>query len=191
MGGRRLEIVEYREKWIGAAVYRSPSQSFLEDPEPLIREAQRMGVSLSLFAADPVISLRQIIAAAISSLAAFRSGSNVARNLGIEVLLRISCDTQIDRALKTIGVNKDTKEVGICIISNSRDDLVRIEELASHIIDGVEVGEEELASPERIERAVRFYDISDRELASIQAKNPREAVLSLVFERIATLDIWR
>ncbi|MCS7126476.1 MAG: KEOPS complex subunit Cgi121 [Aigarchaeota archaeon] len=186
-----MEIIQYQDKWIGAAVYRSVKKEFLKDATRPLNELCSEKVIMNIFKSDPVISLKQIHAAAISSLLAFKSKSNIAKNLGIEILLRISSETQIERALKKLGIDESAEEAGVCIISEDYNELEEARGMLSLRIGGVELSEEDLHDNNRVVRALEFYSIKDEDLKVIQAKNLYEAALFLILEKIATLDLYR
>ncbi|MEN2975325.1 MAG: KEOPS complex subunit Cgi121 [Candidatus Caldarchaeales archaeon] len=186
-----MEITKYHDKWIGAAVYRSPMKNLLRDPARLVSELSSDQVLVNIFKANSIVSLKQIHIAAISALAAFKSKSNIARNLNIEILLRISSETQIDKALKKIGVDEETDEVGVCIIAGDKVEIDKVGRILSSRIGGIELSGEDLYEHERITRALEFYNIDREELQLIQAKDLYEAALLLIIEKIATLDVER
>ena len=53
------------------------------------------------------------------------------------------------------------------------------------------MSDEELRAEDRLEKAVEFYGISEAEIESVQATSKADAILLLILEHIATLDLKR
>lgn len=188
---RVLDRTSYHGYYVAVGVYRLLDKDGIEDFEKIINELSGDDVIIELFNSEFLISLKQIIFAAISAVNAFFSESNIARSLGIEILLRLSSETQIDKAIKKIGVNKDVDEVGVCIVSRNIDRLEETTRILLQRINAVELPEESLHSIDRVRKAIEFYNITQEEVESVQARDFYEATLLLVLEKIATVDIER
>jgi len=188
-----VKIVGIGDRWIAAGVNRSPSVRLLENP---MQELERLrsgasGLVVQIFDATPVISVRQIHAAAVAAYLAFKAGTNISRKFEIEFLLRLAADTQIERVIKRLGVKPDSREVGFCIIGEDEKVVSRIANYALQIIGGSEMSDEELRVEKRLEKAVEFYGISEAEIRAVQAPSKADAILLLILEHIATLDLKR
>jgi len=186
-----LEKINYRDYFISSGVYSLLNKDVLADIERLLNELSKDTAVVEIFKSDFIISLKQIYFAVISAINAFDSKTNIARNLGIEILLRLSSETQIDRAIQKIGVKRDLNEIGICIVARSINELVELSNKLLEQINGVELAEESLHSLDRVNKALEFYNIRQEEIESIQSRDLYEAALFLVLERIATVDIER
>lgn len=190
-GGGEAELAEFEGKWVAAAIYRNPVKEAVRDPTGLLERAGAGGRAvLQVFDAGTVISHIQVHAAAVAAELAFRAGSNVARSLGMEVLVRLAADTQIGRALRKVGVREESGEVGVCAIAESREEAEKAAEELARLLRGVRMSEEELRAMERVERALRFYGISS-EVEVVQASSRWEAALLLILERISSTDLER
>jgi len=186
-----METINYKGYFISIGVYSLPSKDISIDIERLLNELSKNTAVVEIFRSDFIISLKQIYFAAISAINAFNSKTNIARSLGIEILLRLSSETQINQAIKKVGVNRDLNEVGVCIVAKNVNELVELSNKLLQEINGVELTEESLHSLERVYKALEFYNIKQEEIESIQARDLYEAALFLVLERIATVDIER
>lgn len=187
-------LTSFGDLWIAAAVYRNPRRAVLADPEAVLKKVRELSGENSvvqLFDADPIISLRQIHAAVAAAYLAFSAGTNIARRIEIEVLLRLAADTQIGRALQRIGVREDSKELGATVMTKDRDEALRILGRVASLVGGEEVSEEALGDEHKIGEALKFYNIEAEEVETVQAESRREAVLLLVLERMAMLDVER
>ena len=186
-----METIQYDGLFISAAVYNVGNREILKNIDKLLKDLKASNCLVVIFQASQVISLKQILFAAISAILAFKSGTNIARKLDVEILVRLSCENQIDEAIKKISVDRETKDVGICILSRSEEELQEFSGKLTELIDGLEFNDEDLRTIDRINAAKNFYKITDEEINSVQAGDLYEAVLLLILERIATVDIRR
>lgn len=186
-------VLRIGDEWVSASVLRGPRPEALRDPQRLL-ESLRKAVGRSIvqvFDAGCVVSVRQIHAAAAAAYLAFRAGTNISRKFELELLLRLAADTQIGRVLERLAVKPGTREVGYCVAAESGERALECSRAAERIIGGSAMSEEELRRDERLRRAMKFYGISEEEVEAVQATDRAEAVLILVLERIATLDLKR
>lgn len=186
-----METIQYDDVFISVTVYYVHDRGKLENIDRLLSELRTSNCIVSIFRGDLVISLKQILLAAISAIIAFKSKTNIARKLDIEILLRLSSETQIDEAIKKIGITREVTDIGICVLSRSKDELRNFLGKLTRLIGGSELSEEDLRTIDRIDRAVKFYNINEDEINAIQAGEMWKAVLLLILERIATVDVRR
>jgi len=186
-------MISFSDKWVMASVHKNVRRGIFVKPEKIVESLRKLSenASVQIFDASCVISVKQIHAAAVATHLAFKAGSNISKKFEIEFLLRLAADTQIGRVLDKIGVKPETREVGFCVISNDKSITLRTSRDVMHLIGGEPMSEEELKSEERLNKAMEFYDITEKELESVQASSKAEAVLLLILERIATLDLKR
>ncbi len=186
-----METIQYDGLFISAAVYNVDNREILENIDKLLNDLKTSNCLVVIFRASHVISLKQILFAAVSAILAFKSKTNIARKLDVEILVRLSSESQIDEAIKKISMDRETKDAGICVLSRSKEELQEFSKKLTEIIDGLEFNEEDLHTIDRINAAKNFYNITDEEINSVQARELHEAVLLLILERIATIDIRR
>jgi len=188
-----LSLTSFGDRWVMAGVCRGVRVGVLRNPLKVLEDLKALGKGFTaqIFDAEPIISLRQIHAAAVAAYLSFKAGVNISKRLEIEFLLRLAADTQIDRALERIGVKPDSREVGFCIFADSRERAVEVGKAAVRVLGGETLTDAELGVEDRVRSALRFYGIDESELESVQADSRLQAALLLILERIATLDIKR
>ena len=188
-----MSLTSFGDRWVMAGVCRGIREEVLRDPLKVLEDLKALGrgFTAQIFDAQPIISLRQIHAAAVAAYLSFKAGVNISKRLEIEFLLRLAADTQIDRALERIGVKPDSREVGFCIFADSRERAVEVGKAAVRVLGGETLTDAELGVEDRVRSALRFYGIDESELGNVQADSRLQAAFLLILERIATLDIKR
>ncbi|MCF8885234.1 MAG: KEOPS complex subunit Cgi121 [Nitrososphaerota archaeon] len=185
-----MEISKFKDIFTAAGVYRNVSRESLRKLLETALKQSKDTDYMIIFRSDFLISLKQVHVAAVSSVLAFRSNKNIARNLAIEFMLRLSADTQINRVLEKVMVRDDLREIGVLIISSNLDRLQKLMVEVGSIVDGEEMHEEDLHLEERLRRAVEFYGLTDY-MKSIQTRDLYESVLLSILEKITTIDVER
>jgi len=188
-----MSVISFSGRWVAASVRKNPRREFLEDPVKFLerlRAANKQAV-IQVFDARSVVSVKQIHAMAVATHLAFKAGTNISKKFEIELLLRLAADTQIERALKRLGVSSKTKEVGCCVITDDKPLALKVSRDLLTLVGGDEMREDELREERRMRAAMKFYGITEKEVESVQSRTRAEAVLILILERIATLDLKR
>lgn len=188
-----MSVTHFGDKWVMAGVCRRVRGEVLRDPIKILEDLKALGEDFSaqIFDAEPIISLRQIHAAAVAAYLSFKAGVNISKKLEIEFLLRLAADTQIGRALERVGVKLDSREVGFCILADNREKAIEVGKAMFRVLGGEVLKESELGAEDRVRNALRFYGIDESELENVQADSWLQAALLLILERIATLDVKR
>ena len=171
--------------WISA--FNSGSQ----EPEKLFRVIGERcpKVSIQLVDLGMVPGLRYLELATVNAIKSFHSKQPIAKTLSMELLLYISAEKQIARALKRVGVTTETRRVAGVAVGSSRD----VSEAARFL--SVTLGQDsddrllDEWSRQRIENVRSGFDIGDKELEAIIQPNETEtmAVERLAVERSAML----
>ncbi|MCS7132380.1 MAG: KEOPS complex subunit Cgi121 [Nitrososphaeria archaeon] len=176
-----------------AAVHKNVRKNILSDPIQAIESVKNLSrdAIAQLFDGRCVISVKQIHAAAVAAHLAFKAKSNISKKFDIEFLLRLAADTQISRALEKMGITAETREIGYCVISENKNRALKVSSDIVRLVGGEPMEEVELRKDERLFEAMRFYNITEMEIEAAQAPSKADAVLLLILERIATLDLKR
>ena len=173
------------------SVWISAFNSRPKDPEELFRIASEKcpTVSVQLVDLDMVPGQRYLQLATVNAVKSFHSKQPIAKTLSMELLLYISAEKQIVRALKRVGVTTETRRVVGVAVGPSPD----ISE-AAHFLSVMlgQDGDDRLLdewSRQRIESVRSGFDIGDKELEAIIHPNETEAmaVERLAVERSAML----
>ncbi len=80
------------------------------------------GESYQLFDASKVAGVKHLYYAAANAEYALSHNLNISNNLNIETLLYASCENQIYKAIKTLGVSPNTTETAVALFSEEKND---------------------------------------------------------------------
>ena len=163
-----------------------------QTPEDIFRMATERypDVSVQLVDLDKVPGQRYLKLATVNAARSFYSKQPIAKTLAMELLLYISAEKQIVRALKRIGITAETRRIGAVALGANREHV----SAAANFL-AVTLGQENRDqfldewSRRRIENVRSSYDIGERELKAVIQENEAEhvAIERLAVERSAML----
>ncbi len=138
---------------------------------------------------DRIAGRKHLYFAVLNALHAFQRSTNISRTLAMEFLLYASAQKQILEAIKTMGVDKDTKNVVIIAIGKSEHSLMEfIERLTSVIRPKSDDTLLDRWSDDKAESLLLTFKISEKELQAMAGKRPqKETIQELIVERVALL----
>lgn len=150
---------------------------------------RNQGKVFQLFNADMVAGERHLYYAAVNAVGAQSEGYAISRNLEVETILYASCQDQISKALRLMGVNHDTRRVAVLVFS---DDVNEAKTFAEKIANNI--GEQDDGvldiSPEKYESLKKAFGISEETIKTVGSE-PYDALTSLIIEKGALMPILR
>lgn len=130
------------------------------------------GEIIQLLNADSIVSKNQIIHGVNQAFLAFSRGENLAKDLSVEVVLRISAQRQISKAFKILGLHEG--EMNLCVVLiNSKD--------YSQVLSSIFAPYEKSFVPD-FNHLVKIYKISDVELQNMSLED-------IIIDRITKLAV--
>lgn len=147
------------------------------------------GVVMQVFDCQNVVSLRQVEVAVLNALAAMRSGRNIARDLGVELLVRLSTRREIDEAIRTMGISSNTRHLGVTLVATKDGALEKARPLVIEAVGGREIPEIPPHSDEELSELTKLYGVSDTKLRTVKSRSREEALEFAVLERMALMDV--
>ncbi len=148
------------------------------------------GLIVQIFDAESIAGWQHVYYAVVNAMAAFRTGSNITRSLPIEILLYVSAQDQIDRALQVVGIEDATLKICLVVVADSEDEVINFQERFQRRYsfqreDSV-LG---IQDEGKIGRLIEAFSISDLEIEAASRGKPsrEEALRGLVIERGALL----
>ena len=147
-------------------------------------------VSVQLVDLDRVPGQRYLKLATVNAEKSFHSKQPIAKSLAMELLLYISAEKQIVRALKHVGITAETRRIAAVAVSADHDQVLAVANFLSEALG--QTSEDALLddwSPLRDQNVRSGFDIGRKEIDAIIQKNETEstAVERLAVERSAML----
>ncbi|MEM2082953.1 MAG: KEOPS complex subunit Cgi121 [Nitrososphaerota archaeon] len=163
----------------------------IEDAEKILEEFKKVtSFQFQIFDAKALISPLQVEAAFINALLSIQAKKNIARNLALEILLKIAAEVQISNAIKKIGIKNGLEYLGIYLIGSSIKDIEKdikkiIEKINGKLIDWKEI------SKNNMKDILKKYNIEEIEINSICQDKLLKPEEYLILEKVATSDLYR
>jgi len=92
--------------------------------------------SYQIFDAKAIGGIEHLYFAAVNALKAFNQGLNISKTFSLELLLYVSGQRQISKAIEMVGVKNDTKEIALVIIVQDKEIASKANVSLSKIIGG-------------------------------------------------------
>jgi tRNA threonylcarbamoyladenosine modification (KEOPS) complex Cgi121 subunit len=155
---------------------------------------ERMGEAVApalfqVFDADRVAGWEHLFFAAVNAVKAHETGAAISRSLAIEVLLYVSCQDQISRALDLVGMTPSTERVALLVLADGMEVAERAFGRASVALGG----EDDSVLGLDAEKCVLIketFGVSDSELGTVGGSE-LYALTRLLVEKGALLPLRR
>jgi tRNA threonylcarbamoyladenosine modification (KEOPS) complex Cgi121 subunit len=147
-------------------------------------------VDYQIFDLDKIPGSRYIIHAVVNAWKSFNSKRPISHTLGMEMLLYVAANKQINEAIEQVGVSENTHRLAAVALGNSEREITRAAELTAEIL-GVK-GKDSLLdewNKNRTGTVRHVFSIKPKELRATKRNNEKEwqAVERLAIERSAML----
>jgi len=145
---------------------------------------------VQLFDGERIAGREHLEIAAINALHAFKNGLNVSRTLAMETLLYASAQRQIEVAIRSLGVDRESRTVGIVAFSETKDEAEKFEAEVSKLVQAsLDDSLLDDWSDEKTRAIIALYEIKSAEVEAIRTseQDVRNAVGKAVVERVALL----
>jgi tRNA threonylcarbamoyladenosine modification (KEOPS) complex Cgi121 subunit len=180
--------VEGFNKYVAIAGFRNVKikdvNSFLECVRGEVQEP-----CIQFFDAKLIAGQQHLHFAAVNALKAFEEKLNISSSLTIEVLLYVSAQRQIRKAVDMLGINPHSSQVAVLVIAETKREADVALEAVSKLISGErDDGVLELTD-EKFKGIKKLFGVSDLEIDAKLRKEglEREALVDLVIEHVALL----
>lgn len=170
------------------------TKASITDPEQTLRQLRNISgeSQVQLVKADLIGGPEHLQFAARNALHSFSGTRRRSKSLAVELLLYISCQRQIAKAIKLLGVDSRDSRIALVALSDSKDAIVELGRQANSVIGG-ERDESliEIGSKRKLDLLQSSYGVTSREIeATRSAGEADSSVLKrLIIERSALLDI--
>ncbi|HDD36033.1 MAG: hypothetical protein J7K36_05915 [Archaeoglobaceae archaeon] len=137
---------------------------------------EKLGECKAVFInSEYVLDLETIKFAVKKALKSWKKGENIAKTLPIEILLYVAARRQINEALE-IGIKQGFNRVVVILLDNCLE-----------LLKSLGFVEKKFIPKPNIEKILKFYNISERELEVVGIKK----LPMLIRERIVLFDIFK
>jgi len=163
----------------------------ITDKDDLINTIQRSVKNgcLQFFNAASIAGWEHLFFAALNALQAFDSNINISNSLAIETLLFASAQRQIKKAVELLGINLESSQVAVLVITKTKQQVEEIIETVSELISGERDDSVIELTNEKFEAIKSLFCISEVEFGSevTNLRSERKALVDSVIEHIALL----
>ena len=146
----------------------------------------------TLFKAESAVSMEHAWHGIGSAVLAFENKSMILKDLGLEILLRLSGQRQVKLALDTFGLDEKTTIIGVAVVSKSKPELnKKILELKKEI-EFKEINSEIFFRQnwkKNSGKIKKSFGITKLEISALEELDEQKAVEALAIERTALLDL--
>ena len=170
------------------------TKASIPDPEQTLRQLRSISseAQVQLVKADMIGGPEHLQFAARNALHSFSGPQRRSKSLAVELLLYISCQRQIARAIKLLGVDSKDSRVALVALSGSKDAILELDRQANSVIGG-ERDESliEIVSKQKMRVLERSYGVTSREIEATRSVGEADSSVlkRLIVERSALLDL--
>lgn len=151
---------------------------------------QTQDLTVQVFDADSVAGWQHVYYAIVNAINAFHTKTNITRDLSMEILLYVSGQDQISKALQLAGISDATKRICLVILARSENEAITFQEQfqkrfeLSRKDSALEVEDEG-----KLRHLMELFSVNEKEMESeIDGGLSREEALKgLIIERGALL----
>ena len=146
---------------------------------------------IQLFDATSVAGSTHLLFATINALKAFKQGRGIAQSLDVEVLLYVSAQRQISKAIRRTGLQTDGTEVAAVLIADDDRGLAEAEQRLMAFMPGKRDDSVLDVSENKRKRLMELYGVTELELQAVSDSSMEDVLPWLIVERCALLDVRR
>ncbi len=169
------------------------SNAKIVDPEKTLRQLRSASdrAQVQLLKANLIAGPEHLRFAARNALYSFGRKRPRSKSLAVEFLLYISCQRQISKAIRLLGVEPADRQVVLVALSESKEAFHELERVSKLLLGEPDDSLVEIGSKRKLAEIQRSYGVSKREMeaARFEGENDSEVLKRLIVERSALLDV--
>ena len=169
------------------------SKARITDPEKTLRKLRSVNdvVQVQLVKAGLVAGPEHLRFAARNALHSFTGKSPRSKSLAVEYLLFVSCQRQISKAIKLLGVASSDRNVVLIGLSDSKDALRDLETLSSSVLGEPDNSVVEIGSKAKFNEIQKSYGVTAKEIEAVrmEGESDNSALKRLIIEQSALLTV--
>ncbi len=178
------EFGEY-QKFVAATGYRNINY---EQVEAYLKNSRRQARQIQFFDADLIASPQHLYFAALNTLQAFKSQTNISKSLAMETMLYAAAKNQIQKAIELLGIKANTTNMAVIVFGDNQSEVqAAIRDVSISIDRKPDEAILEIAT-DKMRKLKSAYSITELELQTTAKKEDTvNAVVDLVVERMSLL----
>jgi tRNA threonylcarbamoyladenosine modification (KEOPS) complex Cgi121 subunit len=166
----------------------------IRDPEHTLRQLRSINnrVEIQLLKADLLAGPEHLQLAARNAIHSFKGKGRRSKSLAMELLLYISSQRQIAKAIRVLGVEPEDSRIALVALADSKDAIEELDRSAELIVAGQRDDNLiEIESKQKMDILQRSFVITEKEMDAARFEGePDPSVLKrLIVERSALLDL--
>jgi len=170
------------------------AKASIADPEHILRQLRSINkqAEVQLVKADLIAGPEHLQFAARNAIYSFNGKRRRSKSLAMELLLYVSCQRQIAKAIRLLGVDSKDSRIALVALSDSKEAMQELDRRARLIVDGEEDDNLiEIGSKQKMAQLQRSYGVTSKEMEATRFERETDSSLlqRLIIERSALLDI--
>ena len=166
----------------------------IPDPEHTLKQLRSIShqAEVQLVKSDLIAGLEHLHFAARNAIYSFNGKRRRSKSLAMELLLYVSCQRQIAKAIKLLGVDSKDSRIALVALSDSKDAIQELDRQARLILSGEQEDSlVEIGTKQKMTRLQRSYGVTGREMeaARFEGESDSSILKRLIVERSALLNI--
>ena len=166
----------------------------IRDPQHTLEQLRSVDnrVVVQLVKADLVAGPEHLKFAARNALYSFTGKRRRSKSLAMELLLYLSCQRQIAKAVNFLGVDPNDSRIALVALSDSKDAIRQVARQAESMIKGEEDDTQiEIGSKQKMTKLQDSYRVTRKEMkaARLEGETDSSVLERLIVERSALLDL--
>lgn len=184
-------IDEINNHYLLSIGFTKPS---LPDPEETLKQLRAISseAQVQLVKADLIGGPEHLQFAARNALHSFNGPQRRSKSLAVELLLYISCQRQIAKAIRLLGVDSRDSRVALVALSHSKDAILELDRHANSMIGGKrDENLIEVTADRKMDALKRSYGVTSREMEATRSVGEADSSVlkRLIIERSALLEV--
>jgi tRNA threonylcarbamoyladenosine modification (KEOPS) complex Cgi121 subunit len=166
----------------------------IRDPEHTLKQLRSINheVEVQLVKAELIAGLEHLQFASRNALYSFKGKRRRSKSLAMELLLYLSCQRQIAKAIRFLGVDSKDSQIALIALSDSKGAIQELAHQAESIIGGEpDDGQVEIVSKQKMVKLQKSYGVTVKEMEAARSTGETDSSVlkSLIVERSALLDL--
>lgn len=167
----------------------------IKDIETVLANLQSIGRKTNTIVqiADPdyIASLHHIRHATHLALKAEAEDNMVSNEVAVEILLYLVGQRQIDKAIDQVGAKQGKQKIGLIIVGKDKKQVEKAYQEVLVEIGGVRNPALLELTSEKMKQIQELFNITQTEIDTVSRGDDREALIKIVMERSALLDLQK